>query len=288
MNYNILSSSNMDDLYKLAINRIIYDGEYVTARGLNFKECRFQHLILSNPRARIINNSERKFSKRFAIAEFIWMMTGKCDLSQISFYNKRMAEFSDNGIDLHGAYGPRLRHWSLQHGDVDQLTNCLQRLQNDIYTRQASIAILDPAIDFTVKTKDVPCNNYIQFLYRNNKLDMMVYVRSNDLLLGFPYDIFEWTLLQEIYASSLHVDLGEYHHIVGSLHIYKQNMDKMNSILQCPTENSGMDKMPEDTDLGIFDILEKFEKEYRNNPDRNLVSYPTNTYWNRLANWLVK
>lgn len=285
MNFDIIKHSTLDDIYKNSIARILEEGESVTARGLSFQECRFQHLILTNPRARIIENPERKLSKRFAMAEFIWIMSGKCNLAQIEFYNKRMREFSDDGFTLSGAYGPRLRHWRLQRGDIDQLSNCLQRLKNDIYTRQASIVILDPALDFVQKSKDVPCNNYLQFMFRENKLDLAVYVRSNDLFLGFPYDIFEWTMLQEIFACALNVELGEYHHIVGSLHIYNQDIEKANKILLCEVNPIPMTHMPHDTNLSIIDDLAKFEEEYRLN---NNLSILKNEWWTEKARWIEK
>lgn len=280
-----LIANNLDDLYKLAISKILDDGVQVKARGLNFLECRFQHLILTNPRARIIQNPERKLNKRFAMAEFIWIMSGSPWLNEIEFYNKRMREFSDDGISLHGAYGPRLRHWSLQHGDVDQLENCSQRLKNDIYTRQASIVILDPAIDFTVKTKDVPCNNYLQFLYREGKLDLCVYVRSNDLFLGFPYDCFEWTMLQEIYACELGVELGDYHHVVGSLHIYDQDIEKMKRISSTDIKSTLMTPMPKSTNLRVISDLSRFEENYREGKQNTVLS---DLWWQDKVEWLIK
>jgi len=285
MDYSVIERDSIDSMYKAIIDRILRSGEEVTARGLSFKECRFQHLIITNPRARLITNQARKLSKKFAMGEFIWIMSGKCNVEQIAFYNKRMADFSDDGFELHGAYGPRLRHWRLQNGDVDQLTNCLERLKNDIYTRQASIVILDPAIDFTVKTKDIPCNNYLQFIYREGKLDLMTYVRSNDTLLGFPYDVFEWTMLQEIFANALGVELGNYHHIIGSLHIYSRDIPKMNEILNSNHQRYSMAPMPKNTNLNIINDLAKAEEQYR---DDNVTPVLKEAYWSDVANWLVK
>jgi thymidylate synthase len=285
MDFEPIVSNSLDDIYQKVASKILFSGEDVIARGLSFKECRFQHLVLTNPRNRIISNDARKFSYKFAMAEFIWIMSGQCNLEMIGTYNKRIREFSDDGCTLHGAYGPRLRHWSLQHGDVDQLENCFQRLRKDLYTRQASIVILDPAIDFTTPTKDVPCNNYLQFLYRENKLDLVVYVRSNDLYLGFPYDIFEWTMLQEIFAKALNVELGQYHHLVGSLHIYTQDFEKFNKIIHTQVSPQEMPPMPDSTNLSIIDELAHYEEALRTNQPR--LPDLRSTWWLEKAMWLI-
>jgi thymidylate synthase len=289
MNYNTITADSLEMLYKKVISRIMHEGEQVTARGLDFKECRYQHLVLTNPRNRIIENPERNLNKRFAMGEFIWIMSGNCMLDSIVPYNKRMGDFSDDGITLHGAYGPRLRRWGQPAKEVDQLDSCLQRLKNDIYTRQASIVILDPAKDFTVKTKDVPCNNYLQFLYREGKLDLNVYVRSNDIFLGFPYDIFEWTMLQEIFAKALKVELGEYHHMVGSLHIYNSNFEKMSKIEQTCGPTKPMVPMPDDTNLYTIKCLDLSEEIYRTGKTiTGEIPAQLNSWWQDKFDWIKK
>lgn len=254
----------MDSMYKAIIPEILLFGDQITTRGLDFKETRFEHLVLTNPINRYITIPERKFKMRFLVGEFIWIMSGQCGVDMINFYNKKMSDYSDNGVYLNGAYGPRLRHWFANGGDFDQVQSCLDRLKKDLYTRQAVMVILEPKLDFGAPTKDIPCNNLLQFMYRNGRLDLCVYVRSNDVLLGFPYDVAEWTLLQEIFACELGVPLGEYHHIVGSLHIYNKDIPKMEAVsednnypLSCVPE------MPKDTKLSIVDDLAKIEKQYR-------------------------
>jgi thymidylate synthase len=279
-----LKRDTIDDLYKVIICQVICDGELVTARGLNFKEVRYQHYILTNPRARFIQNPLRKLQKRFAMGEFIWIMSGQDSLEQITHYNKRMADFSDDGKILHGAYGPRLRNW---HG-VDQINNLIYKMKQDIYTRQAVMVILDPSKDLVEKTKDVPCNDFLHFMYRGGKLDLMCYVRSNDLFLGFPYDVFDWTMLQEIIACELGVELGEYHHIVGSMHIYDKDVDHMMEISTTSTIHIPMPPMPLGARFSDIGYLAGFERYNRLNDRDEHITFPTDTYWNRLANWLVK
>ena len=65
-----------------------------------------------------------------------------------------------------------------------------------------------------------PCTCTLQFLARGVKLDLIVYMRSNDVIKGLPHDIFCFTMLQEIAARRLSLEPGIYKHCVGSLHLY--------------------------------------------------------------------
>lgn len=287
---HISIKDNLDDLYKDVIKEVMSEDNIIEARGLRFKEIIFPHLVLTNPRARIIQNSARKISKKFMIAEFIWMMGGRSDIEMLSHYNKNISQFSDDGRTLHGAYGPRLRYWEhLHNGEVrymDQLESCVQRLKQDTGSRQAVMIILNPGNDLMEKTKDVPCNDLLQFFIRDNKLHMSCYVRSNDVNWGFPYDIFHWTMLQELYAGILGVELGEYHHIAGSLHIYDKDFELMEKILSENVVHTPMPYMPRYKDLEILQTLGQIETQIRSNGSSLLKIY--DPYWTPLLEYLKK
>src|SRR5690606_23041711 len=54
-----------------------------------------------------------------------------------------------------------------------------------------------------------------------NKLHMITSMRSNDFIFGFQYDVVMFTMLQETIANSLGIDVGNYIHNAGSMHVYK-------------------------------------------------------------------
>lgn len=277
-----IQATDLDDLYSQAIKTVFRDGEEITVRGLTCTEILFPHLILKNPRARLIQNKRRNISKKFTMAEFIWTMSGQDSLETIEYYNKRIRNFSDDGITLHGAYGPRLRDWR----GVDQLRNVVEQLKADLFCRQAVIVIIDPARDLVVKTKDVPCNDFLQFLVRDDKINMSCYVRSNDLNWGFPYDIFHWTMLQEMLARELEVELGEYHHFVGSLHIYDKDYEYMKEVASTATAHIPMTPMPING-LGIISSLERAEETFRKtgSPEAQLNKLPI--WWKDKFEWIT-
>jgi thymidylate synthase len=79
--------------------------------------------------------------------------------------------------------------------------------------------------------KDVACAITLQFLIRDDAVHAVVYMRSNDVILGLPYDVFLFTMLQEIISTQLGLKLGQYHHFCGSLHLYDRHIDLAERIL---------------------------------------------------------
>ncbi|MDQ3153581.1 MAG: thymidylate synthase [Actinomycetota bacterium] len=84
------------------------------------------------------------------------------------------------------------------------------------------IQLFDPERD-TRGHRDVPCTLGYRFFLCGGRLHMHTTIRSQDLWLGFPYDVFAATLLQELLAGWLGIELGEYHHHVDSLHLYEKH-----------------------------------------------------------------
>jgi len=119
----------------------------------------------------------------------------------------------DNGI-FHGAYGRRT------NGQYDY---AIEKLKNDRDTRQAVVTIWNPEYDNQEGKRDYPCTVLHQFRIRDNKLNMSVYMRSNDVWLGAAYDFFQFTRVQLAMCSVLGIEPGAYAHHVGSLHIYESN-----------------------------------------------------------------
>jgi len=88
------------------------------------------------------------------------------------------------------------------------------------------------ADDLTEEHNDVPCTCTLQFMVREEKLHMLVHMRSNDAFIGLPHDIFCFTMLQEIISRSVSRELGAYKHMVGSLHLYDQNIPQADEYLE--------------------------------------------------------
>ena len=165
--------------------------------------------------------------------------TNKLDF--IEYYVPDYRKYAD-GDEIVGGYGPRLFSWK----NVNQFARVVNTLKDKRDSRQAVIQLFD-ALDLVDYHRDVPCTCTLQFMIREDQLHLLAHMRSNDAFLGLPHDIFCFTMLQEVMAKTLGVELGKYKHMVGSLHIYDKDEDKARQFLNEGWQPTGnlMQPMPE-------------------------------------------
>lgn len=220
----VLSAGSVNELFVGAVRAVLDHGERVSPRGLPTREILGVHLELTDPRHRLLDlPPSRVLNPAFAVAETVWILSGSDD-PWIYGFNERLQEFSDAGI-LQGAYGPRMRRWPAGLSAIDQLDEVRQLLATDPDSRRAVIQLFNPALDFRGH-RDVPCTLAYRFYLRAGRLHMHTTMRSQDLWLGFGYDIFTATVLQELLAGWLDVELGSYHHTLDSLHLYEPVLER--------------------------------------------------------------
>lgn len=173
--------------------------------------------VIEDPTQGFVDSPDRNLSIRYAIGELMWYLSGSNQLSSIQPYSKFWNQLSDDGETLNSAYGHRI----YTKFGFDQWEHVKEILRNDPLSRQAVIHIKDAD---NTPTKDLPCTLNLQFHLREGQLHMTASMRSNDIWLGFPFDVFCFTSLQIKMAMELGVKVGEYTHFAGSLHLYERNV----------------------------------------------------------------
>ena len=175
---------------------------------------------MTDPKDRKIINRERKWNEEYAEAEWQWYLSGERSVRALgNIYGKvpeiwkRMAD--DNG-NVNSNYG-----WQWQRNN--QIDHVVSLLKVDPKTRQAAISIYD-AKEHECYTHDTPCTYAIQFTIVNNRLDMCVTMRSNDLWYGFCNDQYQFSKLQELMAYRLNIDTGVYYHFAHNMHLYNDKI----------------------------------------------------------------
>lgn len=203
-----------------------HDGHVLSPRGAATVEAPEPVCtVYDNPTERVLFSPTRDANPFFHFFEGLWMLAGRNDLATMLKFNKGMAQYSDDGEYLHGAYGFRWREWF----GFDQIDAVLQLLRKEPDSRRAVIAMWSPNGDTImadggvggINCKDVPCNTHLYFKVRQDKLHMTVCNRSNDMIWGaYGANAVHMSMLQEYMANKLGVGVGIMRQMSDSLHIY--------------------------------------------------------------------
>jgi len=213
--------NSLAEFYTL-IPEVLLSMPAISPRGNETKEIVAPQVLINNPRARLVDCPGRNFSIPYAVVESLLLVSGTNKLKYFEALNQNMINYSDDGVTLYGAYGYRIAH---------SVSKVIKKLNEDNASRQAVLPIMRIK-DISEETKDVPCTLGLHFLIRDNKLNLIVYMRSNDVIWGLPYDVYMFTTLQEIIANNLKVELGWYLHCTSSLHVYKKHYELLEGMIE--------------------------------------------------------
>lgn len=233
-------------------------------------------LRIAKPRARV-SRSQTRATPFSALGELLWYLSGSDDAAFVGAYIPFYVR-PGKPPTVNGGYGPRMRS---RHG-FDQLQAVIDMMRRKDGSRRAVIQLYEAKDLLT--DEDVPCTTALQFHRRGGVLHMSVTMRSNDAYLGLPHDVFCFTMLQELVAAELDLELGEYIHMVGSMHLYDWDTDKAERYRREGFQRAAeMPVMPRANPLGKVDELLAFEKKVRDgqrvDPDEEL----RDPYWADLG-----
>lgn len=217
-------------------------------------------LCLTDPRQRWAASRSPAMNPAFALAEVIWIMCGRNDSAMLNYFNPQLKNYAGDGSTYHGAYGHRLR----KHFGIDQLDRAYWTLKGNSASRQVALQIWDssadlPETDGLPRSKDIPCNVCSLLKVRNGRLEWTQIMRSNDIILGLPHNIVQFTSLQEIMAGWLELEAGCYHHFADSLHLYDRDTPVSARIdRQEIIRNEESIALPKDASDKAFSVLGEF------------------------------
>jgi len=219
---------HIPEQYPEILRHAIERGRPVAPRGYECLEIAPLCVSASFPRKRLFGTPGRNENPIFPYVEGLWILEGNDTPDIPSHYVRQTLCYINHRTGrFDGAYGPRIRSTA----GMDQLDAVYSRLLEDRDTRRAVVTIFDPRTDNREDSLDVPCTVSWQFMVRERKLDMITYMRSNDLFRGFIYDTVTFQWFQEILAGWLGVDVGKYVHFVGSAHVYRSDKAKVEGML---------------------------------------------------------
>ena len=203
------------------VKHVLEHGKEVAPRGQKTREIEDAVIRIEDVYNTLPIGVNRGTVPGIGAVEAMQLMAGVSTPELLVAVGPQFKNYTEADGEFHGAYGPRTKN---QYGAI------IERLKADPDSRQAVVTIWNPATDLEDGKHDYPCTVLHQFRIRDGKLNMSVYMRSNDVWLGAAYDFFQFTRVQIAMASVLGIEPGTYTHHVGSLHIYEQHYDLATSL----------------------------------------------------------
>lgn len=234
----LITGSTANEVWKSAANLLLKQENILMGRTGEVYELPHTFITIENPRQKWIYDRIPPISIGFALAELVWILNGEDRSEVINYWNPSLPRYAGEGEIYYGAYGKRIR----SHFGFDQLEKSYHALQNVPESRQVVIQIYDVETDFPIdngqpRSKDIPCNICSLLKVREGKLEWSQIMRSNDILLGMPYNFVQFTSIQEIIAGWLGIEVGSYNHYSDSLHLYRGHLNKIGIGKELEIEN---------------------------------------------------
>jgi len=168
---------------------------------------------------------------------------------------KSDSEFAKKYGDLGPVYGYQWRHWKkYDGGEIDQIAQAVNDIKNNPNSRRIIVTAWNVA---EVDQMALPaCHMMFQFNVANGKLSLQMYQRSCDVFLGVPFNIASYALMLMMMAQVTGLEVGEFVHTFGDVHIYNNHFDQVKE--QLTREPRNLPKMKLNPNVkNIFDF--KFE-----------------------------
>ena len=173
--------NSMDEVQQAVFELVLDSGKYSAPRDVKTLETLAVSFSLSNPRDRSMLNPERRWSLPLALGELAWHLSASDQAANLAYYAPIWRSFADEDGRIHGScYGAKV----FGGGDESQWGEVRRLLSKDPDTRRAILYFSGAGAGRS--SKDVACATSLQFLLRENKLDAVVNMRSNDAVWGLP------------------------------------------------------------------------------------------------------
>lgn len=203
--------------YVSIVRRALLEPVNRTARGELTRDLGAVTIRLCEPRHALPLGVGRNLHPAIAAVEAAQLIAGVSRPKLVLKIAPQFERYVEKDGHFHGAYGQRIGM---------QMLSVERKLRADPGTRQAVVTLWDPWLDNVTGMSDYPCTVALNFYVRGGKLEMNTLMRSNDVWLGLPYDLFQFTQLQLSLANALACDVGYYYHTVWSLHLYERDTAK--------------------------------------------------------------
>lgn len=195
----------------------------------------------------------KKVHLRSIIHELLWFLKGETNIAYLKENGVSIwDEWADSEGELGPVYGKQWRHWEGKNGQVvDQITSLVQEIKKNPDSRRLIVSAWNVAE--LPQMALMPCHSLFQFYVANGRLSCQLYQRSADVFLGVPFNIASYALLTHMIAQVCQLELGDFVHTFGDVHIYSNHFEQVKlQLSRLPFPLPTLQLNPAVTDLFSF------------------------------------
>ncbi|ASW76289.1 thymidylate synthase [Chryseobacterium piperi] len=170
----------------------------------------------------------KKVHLKSIIYELLWFLKGDTNIKYLNDHGVSIwDEWADENGDLGPVYGAQWRSWSGSNDKiVDQISEVIDQIKKNPDSRRLIVSAWNVAEIPNMAL--APCHALFQFYVADGKLSLQLYQRSADVFLGVPFNIASYALLLMMVAQVCDLEVGDYVHSFGDVHIYNNHFEQVN------------------------------------------------------------
>jgi thymidylate synthase len=174
----------------------------------------------------------KKLAFRAMTRELLWFLAGDTNIRSLQADDVHIwDEWADPDGSVGPVYGKQWRSWEAPGGEtIDQITAVVEGIRQVIADPTASVGrrlivtAWNPADLPAMRLP--PCHTLFQFSVTDGRLSCQLYQRSADAFLGVPFNIASYALLTHLIARVTSLEVGEFIHSFGDLHLYTNHIEQ--------------------------------------------------------------
>lgn len=177
----------------------------------------------------------KKLHLKSIIYELLWFLKGDTNVKYLQENGVRIwNEWADENGNLGPVYGEQWRSWKASDGRViDQISEAVELIKKNPDSRRIIVNAWN--VGDLKHMALSPCHCLFQFYVADGKLSCQLYQRSADVFLGVPFNIASYALLTHMLASVCKLEVGDFVHTFGDVHLYKNHFEQAQEQLgRCP------------------------------------------------------
>ena len=174
----------------------------------------------------------KKLHLKSIIYELLWFLKGDTNIKYLNEHGVSIwNEWANEQGELGPVYGKQWRSWQGANGiTIDQITDVIKQIKNNPDSRRMIVSAWNVAELPNMAL--MPCHALFQFYVADGKLSCQLYQRSADVFLGVPFNIASYALLTMMIAQVCDLQLGEFVHSFGDVHLYNNHIEQATLQLQ--------------------------------------------------------